>query len=243
VFDYIADWTPSLPAISDRLFIALVAGAFTILGVLITVGSNWYWNRASVRKELRPIAIRLAALAIRARQEVIDQFVTVDPEYLKDLKAHSIVKLMEREPWIPSALKRLEYLLNDLESLMSDLKADTAEIHVLLWSARDALESHMSVLSSWQLGGKPSISVEHIGPEMPSHLDIFSVAEMLSRAHERIPYDSIRKESGRLAQSISQLRRRMEKRVHPTIQQLQKLDESRRQIWVDTGRLPRMPKT
>ena len=82
-----------------------------------------------MRKELRPIAIRLAALAIRARQEVIDQFVTVDPEYLKDLKAHSIVKLMEREPWIPSALKRLEYLLNDLESLMSDLKADTAEIH------------------------------------------------------------------------------------------------------------------
>ena len=97
----------------------------------------------------------------------------------------------------------------------------------------------MSVLSSWQDRVEVDVSVDHIGPEIPSHLDIFSVAEMLTRAVERIPYRKVRNESRRLAQSIAQMRRTAADRLHPTIDQLQKMDESRRHGWVVTGNLPR----
>jgi hypothetical protein len=134
-----------------------------------------YQDGLAARRDLMPVGIRLAALAIRARQEVLNQFVTGG-----------------KGPWIPDALARQKYLLDDLEKLMDTAQGLSGELHVLLWTARDALESNMTVLSSWQDRHEPALSVDHIGPNAPSHLDLYAVAHCLTLAVRTIPDRSVR---------------------------------------------------
>ena len=181
-------------------------------------GIERYRNRRAARIELRPFGFRLAALAIRARQEVLNQFVKVGDG-----------------PWIPDALVRQKYLFDDLENLMPTVRPDTGELYVLLWAAREALDSNMAVLSSWQYDHEAVPSVEHVSPNAPSHRDLFAVAYFLTRAVEIIPDKAVRKDSQRLADRITDLRREANENLQPTIKRLQNLDESLQADWVRTG--------
>ena len=178
-----------------------------------------HWNQRATRMNLRPFAFRLAVLAIRARHEVLNQFVKVD-----------------EGPWIPDALVRQKYLFDDLENLISGVRPATGELYVLLWAARDALDSNMAVLSSWQYRHDVVPSVEHIGPDAPSHLDLFAAAYFLTRAVETIPDKAVRRDSQRVAERIIELRREATQHVQPTIKHLQSVDDSDRSDWVRTGR-------
>jgi hypothetical protein len=190
----------------------------TLIGGLLGFALARYQARLVAQRDLRPLGVKLAALAIRARQEVINQFVKVS-----------------EGPWIPDALARQKYLLDDLEHLMQTVQAQTDELHLLLWAARDALESNMAVLSSWQYNHDLVASVDHIGPESPSHRDVFAVAQFLTRAVEIIPDKAVRNSSRRLAERIPELRREAHEVLNPTIAQLQQ-NEAFRADWVRTGR-------
>jgi hypothetical protein len=93
--------------------------------------------------------------------------------------------------------------------------------------------SSLPTPQSW-LSWSPVASVEHIGPEPPTHRDIFAAAHFLTRAVQIIPDKIIRNSSQRLAERISQLRLGAEADLRPTITQLQQ-DEDFRMQWVRTG--------
>ena len=77
----------------NDLIIALLGG---LVGGLLTFPLARHQERLTAHRDLNRFGVKLAALAIRAREEVVSQLVTVTAG-----------------PWITDALARQKYLLDD----------------------------------------------------------------------------------------------------------------------------------
>jgi hypothetical protein len=203
-----------------------------LFGAVVGFALAHYQVWLKARGSVRPLSVKLAALAIRTRTEVLYQF----------------VELHEGQ-WVPEALRRQNYLLEDMETLSPLIQAHGGELQLYVWAAREALESNMAILSSWQnykyaMGpdARPhsAAPIDHISTETVSHHDLFAAAQLLTRAVNSIQGRAARREAQRFAERISELRAAGSAATvrNPTIQYLQTVDKSAQLEWVRTGIVP-----
>jgi hypothetical protein len=203
----------------EALLLAILGG---LVGGILAFPLANYQFRLQTSRELKPLGVRLPALTIRARHEVLNQFVK-----------------RGEGPWIPDALRRQNYLLEDMDRLMPMVEAHGGDLQILFWAAREALESSMVILDSWVASNynptPPLPPVDHISTEVPSHLDLFAAADLLARA-----VGSIRAGAAKRMRCTSpNVWRSCVTKPQQTIKYLQSVDKRAQLQWARTGIIPR----
>jgi hypothetical protein len=192
----------------EALLLAILGG---LVGGILAFPLANYQMRLQTRRELKPLGVKLGALAIRAGHEVLNQFVKIG-----------------EGPWIPDALRRQNYLLEDMDRLMPMVEAHGGDLQILFWAAREALESNIVILDSWVASNynptPPLPPVDHISTEVPSHLDLFAAADLLARAVESIRARAAKKNALRFAERMADLRNEAAAERDATIKYLQSVD-------------------